>query len=84
MMCGAGCVCWQWRERVSGDQRVALHVGTRIPGSHAYSSDLCTGISERALSEFIEEAMSAECSKDARRLKRCVKAFCGGKKKANK
>ena len=53
-------------------------------GLHAYPSDLCTGISERALSEFIEEAMSAECSKDARRLKRCVKAFCGGKKKANK
>jgi hypothetical protein len=32
----------------------------------------------------MEEATSMECVKDARKLKRCVKAFCGGKKKAAK
>jgi hypothetical protein len=42
------------------------------------------GLSQAALEAFLQEATSAECAKDARKLKRCVKAFCGGKKKKEK
>ena len=42
------------------------------------------GLSQAALEAFLQEALSAECAKDVRKLKRCVKAFCGGKKKKEK
>ena len=38
-------------------------------------------LSEAALAEFVEEATGMDCVKDVRKLKRSVKAFCGGKKK---
>ena len=55
-----------------------------LEGIHTQSREYTHNPHTHTTALQMGEATSPECAKDARKLKRCVKAFCGGKKKTAK